>query len=80
VNAGVVLAVLGAIAMAFSLIDLLSEMIDSADSARTIARKAIGQPDEPGSDMEDAMHWVRVLGLFLVGAGFMVAGITVWSS
>jgi uncharacterized membrane protein YqhA len=80
VIAGIVMAALGAGAMAVALIELLAVMFDSMRSVRSLVRRVTGRSGGGESHMEQAMQWVQVVGLFLVGCVLMIVGISVGSS
>lgn len=78
--AAIAIAALGAAAMAIALIEGLAGLFDSLRSARNVVRKAFGRKVGEESELDQAMQWIQVFGLFLAGGALLAAGISIGSS
>jgi hypothetical protein len=74
VIAGVALTALGSITVAISLFEIAALFFDAVDAVRMQVRKLLGIPEPTVTDMENAMSWVRILGLLLIGGTMLIAG------
>lgn len=73
----VVLIILGALAMAVSLIEIIGHLFGGLSTLRTLTGRMLGRSSEQQSGMDEAMFWVRVAGLFLSGGLAIAAGLSV---
>ena len=68
---------LGALAMAISLLEIFAHLLGGLQTLRHLTSRVLGRSSEQSTDMEDAMFWVRVIGLLIAGALAIVVGLSV---
>jgi hypothetical protein len=75
VIAGIVLAFVGAIFCALSILEIAFIFWSTGGATQRVVRSLTGRHEADVSQMEQAMAWVHVFGFLLVGGVMLAAGL-----